>query len=110
MLESSGIPAPIAKAMTDKGYENLTPVQDLMNKAKEGLELRLRKFIYKKNINKSQDEIKIIYQDRLSHELDIINSIAEDKSSTYKNSLKGFPVPQISTVFKLLIFAKFSII
>ena len=28
MLESSGIPAPIAKAMTDKGYENLTPVQE----------------------------------------------------------------------------------
>jgi DNA polymerase-3 subunit alpha len=46
-----------------------------MNKAKEGLELRLRKFIYKKNINKSQHEIKIIYQDRLSHELDIINSM-----------------------------------
>ena len=55
--------------------KNLTPVQDLMNKAKEGLELRLRKFIYKKNINKSQHEIKIIYQDRLSHELDIINSM-----------------------------------
>ena len=28
MLESSGIPAPIAKAMKDKGYENLTPVQE----------------------------------------------------------------------------------
>ena len=28
MLEASGIPAPIAKAMSDKGYENLTPVQE----------------------------------------------------------------------------------
>ena len=28
MLEASGIPAPIVKAMSDKGYENLTPVQE----------------------------------------------------------------------------------
>ncbi len=28
MFEASGIPSPIAKAMSDKGYKNLTPVQE----------------------------------------------------------------------------------
>jgi ATP-dependent RNA helicase DeaD len=40
MLEASRIPAPIAKAMKDRGYEKLTPVQEEVSKESySGLDL-----------------------------------------------------------------------
>jgi ATP-dependent RNA helicase DeaD len=40
MLEASGIPAPIVKAMKDRGYEKLTPVQEEVSKESySGLDL-----------------------------------------------------------------------
>ncbi len=49
--------------------------QELITQAKQGLEGRLKNFIYKKNKKQSSDEIKKIYQDRLLHEIEIINSM-----------------------------------
>ena len=46
-----------------------------MSQAKQGLENRLSNFIYKKNKTKSTSEIHKIYNDRLIHELEIINSM-----------------------------------
>ena len=40
MLEASGIPAPIVKAMKDRGYDKLTPVQEEISKENySGLDL-----------------------------------------------------------------------
>ncbi len=47
----------------------------LMSQARQGLEERFYNFILKKNKKRSEDEIRKIYQDRLEHELDIINSM-----------------------------------
>ena len=55
--------------------ENISAVELLIKQAKEGLDLRLKNFVYKKNIDKPQSEIKTKYQDRLLHELEIINSM-----------------------------------
>jgi len=55
--------------------ENISPENELMEQAKRGLKDRLNNFIFKKNIKKSSDEIKKTYEDRLFHELDIINSM-----------------------------------
>ena len=49
--------------------------ENLMTQAKNGLEKRLHNFIYKKNISKTTDQINKIYEDRLAHELNIINSM-----------------------------------
>ena len=54
---------------------NISAEEELMKQAKNGLDHRISNFISKKNINKSSKEIKKIYEDRLSHELDIINSM-----------------------------------
>jgi len=54
---------------------NISPVNVLTVQAKEGLASRLKNFIYKKNNQKSLDEINKVYNDRLLHELDIINSM-----------------------------------
>ena len=40
-----------------------------------GLEYRLQNFIFKKNMTKAKSEIIQIYEDRLSHEINIINSM-----------------------------------
>ena len=48
---------------------------ELMRQAKEGLEERFKNLILKKNKEKSQSSIKKIYEDRLLHELGIINSM-----------------------------------
>ncbi len=48
---------------------------ELLNQAKKGLQKRLNDFVFKKNKDKSLDHIKEIYEDRLKHELDIINSM-----------------------------------
>jgi DNA polymerase III subunit alpha len=54
---------------------NISAEEDLLSQAKDGLVFRLKNSIYKKNDIKSPDEIKKIYEDRLHHELDIINSM-----------------------------------
>ncbi len=55
--------------------QNISPEKELMSQAKLGLEGRLKNFILKKNKDKSSEEVKKIYEDRLLHELDIINSM-----------------------------------
>ncbi len=52
-----------------------SPEEELSKLAKKGLESRLENFINKKNKSKSKDQIKAIYNDRLNHEIDIINSM-----------------------------------
>ena len=54
---------------------NISVVDELIQQAKKGLDSRLNNFIYKKNLNKAKNEIKKIYDDRLLHELNIINSM-----------------------------------
>jgi DNA polymerase-3 subunit alpha len=56
--------------------ENANSVDEqLLNDALLGLENRLENFIYKKEQSKNRDEIKNIYNDRLQHEIKIINSM-----------------------------------
>jgi DNA polymerase III subunit alpha len=55
--------------------KNNSPEQVLIKLAKEGLENRIKNFILKRNLKKKEDEIKNLYEDRLSHELNIINSM-----------------------------------
>ena len=64
---------PILPSISDK--ENISPENLLKNQATKGLEERLKNFILKKNTNQSATQIKKIYQDRLLHELEIINSM-----------------------------------
>ena len=51
-----------------------SPEEELKILAKKGLEYRLENFILKKN-NKTKEELFEIYEDRLSHEINIINSM-----------------------------------
>ena len=55
--------------------KDISTVDDLIVQAKVGLNLRLKNFIYKKNKSNELDKIKKVYEDRLFHELDIINSM-----------------------------------
>ncbi len=55
--------------------ESGSPEEELTKLAKLGLENRLENFISKKNKNLSKKQIKEIYEDRLKHEIDIINSM-----------------------------------
>ena len=64
---------PILPSISSK--ENGTPENELLNLAKKGLEKRFENFILKKESNKSKEQIKEIYEDRLKHEIDIINSM-----------------------------------
>ena len=52
-----------------------SPDEELLMQANKGLEIRIENFILKKNKNKSPETIKKIYNDRLKHELNIINSM-----------------------------------
>ena len=52
-----------------------SPENELLRQAKEGLENRLKNFILKKNTFKNETEMKKIYEDRLKHEINIINSM-----------------------------------
>ena len=52
-----------------------SPEDELSRLAKDGLENRIKNFIIKKNASKSEDQIKKIYNDRLKHEINIINSM-----------------------------------
>ena len=55
--------------------QNSSPENELSRLAKMGLEHRLKNFILKKNKNKAKEEIIKIYEDRLLHEINIINSM-----------------------------------
>ena len=55
-------------------YSN-SPVEELSRQANEGLKNRMENFISKKDSSKSKQEINLIYQDRLDHEINIINSM-----------------------------------
>ena len=52
-----------------------TPEEELSKQAKDGLKKRIDKFILKRNPKKTKEEIRTIYEDRLSHEINIINSM-----------------------------------
>ena len=56
-------------------HVNKSVEQELMDQAKDGLYKRLKDFILKKNIEKPSEEVTKIYEDRLFHELNIINSM-----------------------------------
>ncbi len=51
------------------------PENEIFRLAKEGLENRIENFIIKKNSSQSKSELKKIYEDRLNHEINIINSM-----------------------------------
>ncbi len=55
--------------------ESGSPEDELSKLAKIGLQNRLENFILKKNETKSKEQIKQIYEDRLIHEINIINSM-----------------------------------
>ncbi len=64
---------PILPSISSK--ESTSPEDELSKLAKKGLETRLDNFILKKNKNKSTSQTKKIYEDRLAHEINIINSM-----------------------------------
>ncbi len=64
---------PILPSIANK--ESKSPEDELLKLASEGLEIRLNNFILKKNTTQSKEDIKKIYKDRLSHEINIINSM-----------------------------------
>ena len=55
--------------------ENNTAEEELIKQAKDGLSKRLKNFIIKKNLSKSEDQTTKEYKDRLQHEINIINSM-----------------------------------
>ena len=64
---------PILPSIASK--ESGSPEQELLKLAKHGLENRLENFIFKKNKIKPKEKIKEIYENRLKHEINIINSM-----------------------------------
>ena len=52
-----------------------SPEEELSKQAKKGLQNRIDNFILKKDISKSQKQIQKVYEDRLNHEINIINSM-----------------------------------
>ena len=52
-----------------------SPEEELAKQAKKGLQNRIDNFILKKDISKSQKQIQKVYEDRLNHEINIINSM-----------------------------------
>ncbi len=63
---------PILPSISDS--KNSSPEQELLKQAKNGLENRINNFIVKKN-TEGLEKIKKIYEDRLTHEINIINSM-----------------------------------
>ncbi len=55
--------------------KNNTVEKELLSKAENGLNNRLENFIFEKNKIKKPEEVKKIYQKRLNHEINIINSM-----------------------------------
>ena len=60
---------------TIKTKENITVEDELLSQAKKGLKNRLENYIFKKISNLSKEKILNLYEDRLNHELSIINSM-----------------------------------
>tara|TARA_B100000963_G_scaffold214360_2_gene186954 strand:+ start:33 stop:3449 length:3417 start_codon:yes stop_codon:yes gene_type:complete len=58
-----------------KSNENISPEKQLSEQAKNGLKKRLENFIFLKRKDLSKENIEKIYNDRLMHELNIINSM-----------------------------------
>ena len=58
-----------------KNKESSSPENELSQLAKRGLENRLTNFILKKKTIKPKDQIVEMYEDRLNHEINIINSM-----------------------------------
>ncbi len=52
-----------------------SPEEELFAQAKDGLEKRIKNFILKRRNNQNEDKIKKNYQKRLTHEINIINSM-----------------------------------
>jgi len=57
------------------GGENTSPENEISRLAKTGLETRLNNFILKKNNSQKKEQVIKKYEDRLSHEINIINSM-----------------------------------
>ncbi len=55
--------------------KNNSPEEELLILAKKGLKNRIVNFILKKNKNQTKEQILKIYEDRLIHEINIINSM-----------------------------------
>ena len=55
--------------------QNNSPEEVLIKLANEGLINRIENFISKRNLKKNEKQIKSLYEDRLFHELNIINSM-----------------------------------
>ncbi len=64
---------PILPSIASK--ESGSPEEELIRLAEKGLKNRLENFVLKKNKNLSKNQINKIYEDRLKHEIDIINSM-----------------------------------
>ena len=64
---------PILPSIINKGSGS--PEEELTKLAKIGLKNRLENFIFKKDKTKSKKQLKEIYEDRLTHEINIINSM-----------------------------------
>ena len=58
-----------------KNSNNRSEKDELQFQSESGLKDRLEKFIFKKNSKKNIQEIKNMYEERLSHELNIINKM-----------------------------------
>ncbi len=55
--------------------KNKTAEEELLTQARLGLDSRLKNFIFLKNMNKDHEKLKKLYNDRLTHEINIINSM-----------------------------------
>ncbi len=64
---------PILPSIQSK--ESNSPEEELLKLAKIGLENRLKNFILKKDKTNTKEKIKQIYEERLIHEINIINSM-----------------------------------
>ena len=64
---------PILPSIISK--ESGSPEEELTKLAKIGLKNRLENFIFKKNKIQSKEHLKELYEDRLNHEINIINSM-----------------------------------
>jgi len=60
---------------TIKTEENISVVEELLAQAKVGLKNRLENYVLKKNVNQNREVTTKLYEDRLNHELNIINSM-----------------------------------
>ena len=74
---------PILPSITHS--ESNTAEDELIKQAQDGLDKRLKNFIIKKNLSKPQNIIRKTYNDRLQHEINIINSM---DYASFPNSLR----------------------